>query len=260
MEGNVRKVLSGVGFYGTLAVCLAIVGVCGWLLLSGGEEPAGQTQVTPQIPVSQPVEMPEKTVEQPVETLKPEPAVQEAASEPPAADPAPAAAEAPRLIVEPLRGEVLTAFSMEELVYNQTLGDWRTHDGVDIAADSGAAVLAACGGTVQAVTEDPLLGTTVVLAHDDGYQTTYATLQPHPDVAAGEEVCGGGKRYAASALCRLQRRESCQSRRVSGELSLTAKKRAGTHLRSGTFMKSPCRRQGDFPMLDRKEYAVSCTS
>ena len=107
MEGNVRKVLSGVGFYGTLAVCLAIVGVCGWLLLSGGEEPAGQTQVTPQIPVSQPVEMPEKTVEQPVETLKPEPAVQEAASEPPAADPAPAAAEAPRLIVEPLRGEVL---------------------------------------------------------------------------------------------------------------------------------------------------------
>ena len=157
MEGNVRKVLSGVGFYGTLAVCLAVVGVCGWLLLSGGEEPA----------------------------------VQEAASEPPAADPAPAAAEAPRLIVEPLRGEVLTAFSMEELVYNQTLGDWRTHDGVDIAADSGAAVLAACGGTVQAVTEDPLLGTTVVLAHDDGYQTTYANLQPHPDVAAGEEVSAG---------------------------------------------------------------------
>ena len=40
MEGNVRKVLSGVGFYGTLAVCLAIVGVCGWLLLSGGGEKA----------------------------------------------------------------------------------------------------------------------------------------------------------------------------------------------------------------------------
>ena len=40
MEGNVRKVLSGVGFYGTLAVCLAIVGVCSWLLLSGGEDGA----------------------------------------------------------------------------------------------------------------------------------------------------------------------------------------------------------------------------
>ena len=191
MEGNVRKVLSGVGFYGTLAVCLAIVGVCGWLLLSGGEEPAGQTQVTPQIPVSQPVEMPEKTVEQPVETLKPEPAVQEAASEPPAADPAPAAAEAPQLIVEPLRGEVLTAFSMEELVYNPALGDWRTHDGVDIAAPAGTAVLAACAGTVLSVEEDPLLGTTVVLDHGDGYQTTYANLADKPDAAAGETVNAG---------------------------------------------------------------------
>lgn len=82
-------------------------------------------------------------------------------------------------------------------------------------------MLAACGGTVQAVTEDPLLGTTVVLAHDDGYQTTYANLQPHPDVAAGEEVSAGqiigavGSTAAAEsdmpilALCRLQRRESC---------------------------------------------------
>lgn len=193
MEGNVKKVLSGVGFYGTLAVCLTIVGVCGWLLLSGEEEPPVQTGITPQIPVSQPVEMPEKRLEAPVvETLEPAPLPAEEPEPPaPEPDPLPVTAEAPRLIVEPLRGEVLTAFSMEELVYNQTLGDWRTHDGVDIAADSGAAVLAACGGTVQAVTEDPLLGTTVVLAHDDGYQTTYANLQPHPDVAAGEEVSAG---------------------------------------------------------------------
>lgn len=189
MEGNVKKVLSGVGFYGTLAVCLTIVGVCGWLLLSDRQEPAVETPVTPQVPVSQPVKMPERAVETPVETLKPAPV--EETPEPEPADTAPVAAEAPRLTVDPLQGEVLTAFSMEELVYNQTLGDWRTHDGVDIAADSGAAVLAACGGTVQAVTEDPLLGTTVVLAHDDGYQTTYANLQPHPDVAAGEEVSAG---------------------------------------------------------------------
>ena len=40
MERNVKQVLSGVGFYGTLAVCLAVVGVCGWVLLRGeGTEP-----------------------------------------------------------------------------------------------------------------------------------------------------------------------------------------------------------------------------
>lgn len=193
MEGNVKKVLSGVGFYGTLAVCLTIVGVCGWLLLSGEEEPPVQTGITPQIPVSQPVEMPEKRLEAPVvETLEPAPLPAEEPEPPaPEPDPLPVTAEAPRLIVEPLRGEVLTAFSMEELVYNRTLGDWRTHNGVDIAAKAGTTVLAACAGAVQAVTEDPLLGTTVVLEHDGGYQTTYANLQTDPGVEVGEAVSAG---------------------------------------------------------------------
>ena len=194
MENKVKNVLSGIGFYGTLAVCLLVVGVCGWVLLQDREDPLPQQAVTPQVPVSQPVEMPEVRLPT-VETLEPAPVPvppKETKELPEVeVDHTPVAAEAPRLVVAPLRGDVLTAFSMEELVYNQTLGDWRTHDGVDIAADSGAAVLAACGGTVQAVTEDPLLGTTVVLAHDDGYQTTYANLQPHPDVAAGEEVSAG---------------------------------------------------------------------
>lgn len=33
MENKVKNVLSGIGFYGTLAVCLLVVGVCGWVLL-----------------------------------------------------------------------------------------------------------------------------------------------------------------------------------------------------------------------------------
>ena len=189
MEGNVKKVLSGVGFYGTLAVCLTIVGVCGWLLLSDRQEPAEETPVTPQVPVSQPVKMPERVVETPVETLKPAPV--EETPEPEPADTTPVAAEAPRLTVDPLQGEVLTAFSMEELVYNPALGDWRTHDGVDISAPAGSAVLAACGGTVASVEEDPLLGTTVVLDHGDGYRITYANLEAGPDVAAGETVNAG---------------------------------------------------------------------
>ena len=191
MEGNVKKVLSGVGFYGTLAVCLVIVGVCGWLMLSDKQEAPAQTQVTPQIPVSQPVEMPELDVREPVvETLEPEP-VPEELPETPAGDPSPVTAEAPRLTVDPIQGEVLTAFSMEELVYNPALGDWRTHDGVDISAPAGTTVLAACAGSVRSVTEDPFLGTTVVLDHDGGYQTTYANLQAKPNVEAGDSVSAG---------------------------------------------------------------------
>lgn len=44
---------------------------------------------------------------------------------------------APRLVVAPLVGEEVAAFSVDELTYNETLGDWRTHDGIDIAAEVG---------------------------------------------------------------------------------------------------------------------------
>ena len=182
MERNVKQVLSGVGFYGTLAVCLAVVGVCGWVLLRGeGTEPVQELPVTPQAAVSQPVTVPERVEEPVAETLKPEPVPVDTADKPempelPVED-VPVAAQAPKLIVEPLRGEVLTAFSMEELIYSPTMGDWRTHDGIDIAAKAGTTVLAASSGTVRSVTDDTLMGTTVVLEHEGGYETTYANLQ-----------------------------------------------------------------------------------
>ena len=194
MEEKVKKVLSGVGFYGTLAVCLAVVGVCGWILLrdDGGDPTEELTPVTPRIPVSQTVEMPEVEVEpEPVvETLEPA-NVPEELPEVTVEDTAPVVAEAPRLVVEPLRGEVLTAFSMEELVYSPTLEDWRTHDGIDIAAKAGTTVLAASAGAVLSVEDDPMMGTTVVLEHDGGYQTTYANLQAKPNVEVGDAVSAG---------------------------------------------------------------------
>ena len=72
MENKVKNVLSGIGFYGTLAVCLLVVGVCGWVLLQDREDPLPQQAVTPQVPVSQPVEMPEVRLPA-VETLAPAP-------------------------------------------------------------------------------------------------------------------------------------------------------------------------------------------
>ncbi|MFR7893458.1 MAG: hypothetical protein ACLU38_04630 [Dysosmobacter sp.] len=72
MENKVKNVLSGIGFYGTLTVCLLVIGVCGWLLLQDREDPAPQQAVTPQVPVSQPVEMPEVRLPA-VETLEPAP-------------------------------------------------------------------------------------------------------------------------------------------------------------------------------------------
>ena len=80
---------------------------------------------------------------------------------------------------------------MDELAYSETLADWRTHDGIDIKADAGTQVLAASSGTVLSVADDDLMGTTVVIAHDGGYETTYSNLQSVPTVAPEQYVSAG---------------------------------------------------------------------
>lgn len=196
---KLKSILSGTGFYTALALCVLAVGAVGYLtLFNRGSAPAEEDaprRTEAALPVPEPAAVPEPPAV--VETISPA-LVEEAAPdpEPPRmpelpVDDTPVSAEAPRLIVSPLRGEVLTAFSVDELVYNETLADWRIHDGIDIAAPQGTTVLAASSGTVAAVTDDALMGTTVVIRHDGGYQTTYASLQARPNVREGDSVSAG---------------------------------------------------------------------
>ena len=202
-----------IGFYTTMAVCLVAIGVSGYFLLTDRQEdaPPQEQEDIPHTEVLMP-EIPDLdlTEEIPVAgTLPPDPVKVELLPDPapvpePEAEPepkdkpvnivvddVPVVAEAPRLIVSPLKGEVLAVFSVDELIYNETLADWRTHDGVDIAAAVGTTVMAACAGTVAAVFSDSMMGTTVVLDHAGGYQTTYANLQPRPTVEVGDTVSAG---------------------------------------------------------------------
>lgn len=193
MENKWRSILGGAGFYVTMAVCLLVVGVSGWFLLFDKDEtPAPE----PEAPAEAAVTASAPALEEPeaptvVETISPEPVVQTPPMPELEIDDTPVVAEAPRLIVSPLQGEVLTAFSVDQLVYNATLADWRTHDGVDISAKPGTTVLAACSGTVTVVEEDPMMGTRVVIDHAGGYQTTYANLQATPAVEEGDLVSAG---------------------------------------------------------------------
>ena len=52
-------------------------------------------------------------------------------------------------------------------------------------------MLAACSGTVRSVSDDDLMGTTVVIAHDGGYETIYSNLQSVPTVAPEQYVSAG---------------------------------------------------------------------
>ena len=47
----------------------------------------------------------------------------------------PASSSAAPASTQPVSGRVLNSYSGDELVYSKTLGDWRTHNGVDYAAE-----------------------------------------------------------------------------------------------------------------------------
>ncbi|MBU5625726.1 peptidoglycan DD-metalloendopeptidase family protein [Oscillibacter sp. MSJ-2] len=190
---SVKSVFGGAGFYIALLLCVAAVGVAGYFVLFSGnsEEPV------------EPVGLPEPVEVSDPEPVDLEPQTQEAPPSDPVAEKEPdvvtvaqmpevqVSAEQPRLTVKPVSGETVAAFSMEDLQYDETMEDWRTHNGMDIQADKGTQVMAATAGTVDSVYDDPLLGTTVVLSHSGGYQTIYACLQGQPTVSAGDSVTTG---------------------------------------------------------------------
>jgi murein DD-endopeptidase MepM/ murein hydrolase activator NlpD len=88
----------------------------------------------------------------------------------------------------PLSGETVASYAMDCLSYNPTTRDWRVHNGVDIAAEAGTPVCAAADGVVYTTYEDEAMGTTVVIRHDGGYVTMYASLDADVTVSAGDTV------------------------------------------------------------------------
>ena len=88
----------------------------------------------------------------------------------------------------PVSGQTISGYSMDALSYNETTRDWRVHNGIDIAAEAGTPVFAAADGEVYTVFEDDTMGTTVVIRHENGYVTTYSSLDSQLSVETGSTV------------------------------------------------------------------------
>ena len=91
----------------------------------------------------------------------------------------------------PVAGKVAVEYSPDTLIFNKTMADWRTHDGVDIAAQIGTKVFAAADGKVDAVYADDMFGTTVVINHGSGIISVYSNLAATPTVKVGDAVTMG---------------------------------------------------------------------
>ena len=92
---------------------------------------------------------------------------------------------------KPVEGEVIKEFAKDNLIYSETLKEWVTHLGIDIKADKTTVVKAAADGTIKSIKNDPRYGLTVIINHEDGYQTIYSNLLTTEFVVEGEEVKQG---------------------------------------------------------------------
>ncbi len=91
----------------------------------------------------------------------------------------------------PCNGKVIAPCSLEELVYCSAMEDWRTHNGMDIAAAEGDPVMAAEAGRISRVYEDDFLGVVVEVEHKDGIVSRYGNLQSIDFISVGTEVGKG---------------------------------------------------------------------
>ncbi|MGE4353393.1 MAG: peptidoglycan DD-metalloendopeptidase family protein [Oscillospiraceae bacterium] len=187
----------GKGFYIVLFLCAAVIGVSAWVLIMGTNVDdsigdigsAGVVVTTPG----------------PVATATPQVTTPEPSS---VATPSPTPVTLPEsnntvqvwnensgststLFVRPVNGETITPYSVDALIYDQTMEDWRAHSGIDIAAPLGTHVLAVSAGEVTSVESDPMYGTTVVISHANGVESIYANLAAQPTVYVGDKVSAG---------------------------------------------------------------------
>lgn len=92
--------------------------------------------------------------------------------------------------VMPVNGEVLNEFSWGELVKSAG-GVWKTHDGIDLAAENGSEVKSMTSGTVTEIYSDPLWGNCIVIDHGQTLIGCYYGLSPDISVNIGDKVSAG---------------------------------------------------------------------
>ncbi len=193
-NNNVAKFFAGKGYYIALILCATAIGICGYLYYQNADnKPQSNSDVA--VIATEGTQAQAVVGTQPVNGKTDSPAPE--ASEP-------AKVTKPMITAAPVEGQTVVVYAMDELGYNPTTRDWRTHNGIDIAAEAGTPVCAAAAGTVYTIYEDDTMGTTVVLRHEGGYVTCYASLAQELAVAVGDSVDVGQKLGAVGTSALLE--------------------------------------------------------
>jgi murein DD-endopeptidase MepM/ murein hydrolase activator NlpD len=87
----------------------------------------------------------------------------------------------------------------DELVYNATLKQWETHNGIDLQVANGSKVYSILDGKVVDVYSNILEGTVVVVEHADGLTSCYGSLDNGVQVEIGDKVSRGDELGSVSS-------------------------------------------------------------
>lgn len=165
--------------------------VSGDLLISSVEAPGTAEPTATEPPRSEEEEATIAATQTPAPTqapTTPEPTT------PPATD-EPATQESNARFIYPLANYTRTqGFGCSSLGFYSYNAEWgcAVHNGLDLAAPSGTAIMASAGGTVVAAGWCNCgLGYYVEIDHGDGYHTLYGHMASQPYVSVGQEVAQG---------------------------------------------------------------------
>ena len=209
-KSPVQKFLEGKGFYIALALCVAGTGTAAWLAVNRtiddiddrNQQILDSRPQTEDFSSSEEAETDQEGLS--ISSDGDSSSSGSSQSQEPAAQPSGESvssvpqSESVLQFSLPVAGEKLKAYSDGQLVQDETLGEWRTHDGLDLKAAKGTPVYAAGEGTVASVKEDGLWGTVVTIDHANGLSTVYcgiADIQVHEgdEVAARQQIGAVGQ-------------------------------------------------------------------
>ena len=157
---RIRNFLDGKGFYLVVLLCISAVGLSGWYLTRtanpkdvdppvssvSAADPSASQQVSGSAQITVPTPKTENALT--ASTPSPIPVIEPETPAEPVVEPEKTESDpVPLVYTWPVKGDVLMAYSMETLLYDETMGDWRVHTGLDIAAGPGANVFAAAAGS-----------------------------------------------------------------------------------------------------------------
>ena len=189
---QIKKFLRSRGFTLALLACLVAAAAAGvWAVRTVRDElkKSYDDLTTPQ---EEPAPEPQLTLDPQEDDIWQQPvtdAAESAANVPKPAS-SPASSSAAPASTQPVSGRVLNAYSGDELVYSSTLGDWRTHNGVDYACAQDAQVCAPAAGKVTAVDTDSRWGSVVCIEDSAGHLWRVCGTAD-PTVQTGDEVSVG---------------------------------------------------------------------